>query len=137
MMFLDAVEAYGLPSRVRGDRGGENKDVPVFMIILRGVKCASFMWGSSTHNTQIERLWVEVGMQFTCSWHAFFFHLERLHHLDRTTHPSSGRYIIYSLTTSIWTARNFRKIGIHIQYPGKVTIRVQMYLFQCIPIPHI
>ena len=76
MMFLDAVEAYGLPSRVHGDRGGENKDVSVFMIILHGVKHASFMWGSSTHNTQIERLWVEVGTQFARSWRAFFFRLE-------------------------------------------------------------
>ena len=31
-MFLDVVEAYGLPSCVCGDRGGENKDVSVFMI---------------------------------------------------------------------------------------------------------
>jgi hypothetical protein len=83
-MFLDVVEAYGLPSSVRGDRGGENKDVSIFMILLRGLKRTSFMWGSSTHNTRIERLWVEVGTQFARSWHAFFFHLEQLHHLDRT-----------------------------------------------------
>ncbi|KAH7919743.1 hypothetical protein BV22DRAFT_1022427, partial [Leucogyrophana mollusca] len=37
----------------------------------------------STHNTRIERLWVEVGSQFARSWRAFFHRLERLHHLER------------------------------------------------------
>ncbi|KAH7903832.1 hypothetical protein BJ138DRAFT_1019989 [Hygrophoropsis aurantiaca] len=53
------------------------------MILTRGSNRASFMWGLSTHNTQIERLWVEVGSQFACSWRAFFYRLERLHRLDR------------------------------------------------------
>ncbi|KIJ33433.1 hypothetical protein M422DRAFT_264537 [Sphaerobolus stellatus SS14] len=43
----------------------------------------SFMWGSSTHNTRIKRLWVEVATQFARRWRAFFFHLERLHGLNR------------------------------------------------------
>jgi len=38
----------------------------------------------STHNTRIERLWVEVGSQFARQWRAFFFRLERLHRLDRS-----------------------------------------------------
>ncbi|KAJ7041723.1 hypothetical protein C8F04DRAFT_946730 [Mycena alexandri] len=37
----------------------------------------------STRNTQIERLWVEVGTQFARRWRAFFTRLGRLHHLDR------------------------------------------------------
>ncbi|KAJ7162948.1 hypothetical protein C8R46DRAFT_903830, partial [Mycena filopes] len=37
---------------------------------------------SSTHNTRIERLWVEVGSQFVRRWRGFFSRLERLHHLD-------------------------------------------------------
>ncbi|KAJ6462900.1 hypothetical protein C8R45DRAFT_841390 [Mycena sanguinolenta] len=37
---------------------------------------------SSTHNTRIERLWVEVGSQFVRRWRGFFNRLERLHHLD-------------------------------------------------------
>ncbi|KAJ7291322.1 hypothetical protein C8J57DRAFT_1044858, partial [Mycena rebaudengoi] len=39
---------------------------------------------SSTHNTRIERLWVEVGSQFARRWRAFFYRLEALHGLDRT-----------------------------------------------------
>lgn len=38
---------------------------------------------SSTHNTRIERLWVEVGKQFMRAWHAFFLRLERLYSLKR------------------------------------------------------
>ena len=44
-VFLEAVERYGAPSRLRGDRGGENVDVSVWMIMRRGQNRASFMWG--------------------------------------------------------------------------------------------
>jgi len=44
--FLHGVEKFGLPSRVRGDRGGENKDTAVLMIMARGPNRASFMWGT-------------------------------------------------------------------------------------------
>ncbi|KAJ7158390.1 hypothetical protein C8R43DRAFT_882563, partial [Mycena crocata] len=39
---------------------------------------------SSTHNTRIERLWVEVGSQFARRWRAFFYRLEALHGLERS-----------------------------------------------------
>ena len=83
-MFMDAIIENGVPSRVRGDRGGENRDVSILMIILRGLNRASFMWGSSIFNTRIERLWVEVGRLFARAWRAFFRRLERLHLLDRS-----------------------------------------------------
>ncbi|KAJ7031446.1 hypothetical protein C8F04DRAFT_697783 [Mycena alexandri] len=53
------------------------------MVMHRGPGRASFMWGSSTRNTRIERLWVEVGTQFARRWRAFFTRLGRLHRLDR------------------------------------------------------
>ncbi|KAH6881218.1 hypothetical protein BKA70DRAFT_1125956 [Coprinopsis sp. MPI-PUGE-AT-0042] len=42
------------------------------------------MWGSSTFNTRIERLWLEVGTQFARGWRAFFYRLEQRHLLDRS-----------------------------------------------------
>ena len=44
-LFLDAIKPYGIPSRMRGDRGGENIKVSVWMIKHRGHGRASFMWG--------------------------------------------------------------------------------------------
>jgi len=82
-MFLETIERHGIPSCVRGDRGGENRDVSILMVLLRGINRASFMWGSSVFNTRIERLWVEVGKRFVRAWRAFFQRLERLHLLDR------------------------------------------------------
>jgi hypothetical protein len=83
-MFIDAILEHGIPSRVRGDRGGENRDVSILMILLRGLNRASFMWGPSVFNTRIERLWVEVGKRFVRHWRAFFTRLERCHLLERT-----------------------------------------------------
>lgn len=36
---------YGQPSRVRGDRGRENKGIAVCMILLKGANRGSFIWG--------------------------------------------------------------------------------------------
>ena len=72
-MFIDAILEHGVPSRVGRDWGGENRDVSILMILLCSLNHVSFMWGPSVFNTQIERLWLEVGKQFVCQWHAFSF----------------------------------------------------------------
>ena len=44
-LFLSAVDLYGHPSRVRGDRGGENVLVSAYMIMKHGPNRGSFLWG--------------------------------------------------------------------------------------------
>jgi len=45
-LFLDVIEVFGCPYRVRGDRGSENVDLCTWMIMHRGPNRASFMWGT-------------------------------------------------------------------------------------------
>ena len=124
-MFIDTILEHGVPSRVHGDRGGENRDVSILMILLRGLDRASFMWGSSVFNTRIEHLWVEVGQQFARAWRAFFRRLEHLHLLDwsNTHHPWLLHFFSWMLSTL--TAMNFKTNGIHIQFLVQTT-RVRM-----------
>ncbi|KAF9642920.1 hypothetical protein BDM02DRAFT_3192471 [Thelephora ganbajun] len=74
---------FGCPYRIRGDKGLENIDLCTWMIMFQGPNRASFMWGKSTHNTRIERLWLESGQHFARGWRAFFTHLEQHHSLER------------------------------------------------------
>ena len=54
--FRSAVEEYGLPSRVRSDKGGENVDVAHFIVSQRGPNHSSDITGRSVHNQRYLRI---------------------------------------------------------------------------------
>ena len=66
--FREAIKEYGVPSRMRGDYGGENVLVADAMIQLRGTNRGSYLCGSSRFNTRIERTWRDVRrvVRFCC-----------------------------------------------------------------------
>ena len=82
--FLGAVREYGLPSRIRCDKGGENTLVSQFMLHhpARGPGRRSCITGKSVHNIRIERLWRDLYNGCICYFHQLFILLEEANCLD-------------------------------------------------------
>ena len=82
--FHTAITKYGLPSRIRSDKGGENTKVALYMLEhpLRGPGQGSMIVGKSIHNQRIERLWRDVFQGVLKVYYGLFYHLESIGLLD-------------------------------------------------------
>ena len=81
-LFENAVQEWGLPSRVRSDHGMENYLIGVYMIQNRGENRGSIITGSSVHNCRVERLHRDVYSGVLVFYARIFEELEYEGHLD-------------------------------------------------------
>ena len=80
--FQSAVQEYGIPSRVRMDKGGENILVSQYMIERRGAGRNSAILGRSVHNQRIERLWRDVFSGCVGFFYRLFYWMEDINILN-------------------------------------------------------
>ena len=103
-LLREAINVWGLPSRVRAGDGKEN-----VMIHYRGESHGSFITGPRVHNTRIEKLWHEVVHCILYIFKNILLHLEHIGVLNRINNVDifSLHYVYMprinsALSTPLW-----------------------------------
>ena len=83
-LFEAATAVFGLPSRIRCDKGGENFGVGHYMLTnpLRGPGRVSVIAGKSVRNQHVERFWRDLFQGSLSLFYNLFYHLEETGLLD-------------------------------------------------------
>ena len=109
-------KSFGLPARVRGDFGTENKDLASFMRSAQGYEGA-YIQGPSVHNQRIERLHYDTTKCVLSLFINLFLFMENVFILDRTNFidiQESRELWMSSEMVGIITPYQQQKIKLHI-----------------------
>ena len=101
-LFVDAVERYGMPLKVRSDHGGENVLVWSYMLEKRFNRNA-VITGSSVHNQRIERLNRDINAQVLNHFVNLFTHMEETNLLSSDN--ESDLFVLHSVFLPIINKR--------------------------------
>lgn len=80
--FLNSIQEFRVPLRIRSDHGMENIEVARWMLYHHGVDKNPFITGRSVHNQRIERLWVDVKNYVAIHFIDLFNYMEQEEFLD-------------------------------------------------------
>ena len=80
--FLQGVAQFGLPLKVRTDKGGENWEIARYMVRARGIGKGSIIAGKSVHNQRIERMWGDINRVVGRHYKGIFQYMEHEGILD-------------------------------------------------------
>ncbi|XP_057311502.1 uncharacterized protein LOC130649269 [Hydractinia symbiolongicarpus] len=81
-LFLEAINKYNVPRRIRTDHGIENIEVARWMLGHFGVASKPVITGLSMHNQRIERLWRDLVIQVVDYFKGIFYFMEQQEMLD-------------------------------------------------------